>query len=713
MKNKLPGIYIKLKGYNPKFNAEKDYKTSKRPVMKEWNSSIGMSSEEIELWVESGGHIGWVPGENFLVVDIDDLEAGCLIESIYREFAVATIKTPNGYQMIFNTRKSLRIPIKNNTKVLTVNGSLVDYRTSGKGQVVFPYGIEERYFIKEPQSQEFPIPIDLCPVSKIQFKSVKNLVTASDGERNQNFYNQACLMVEYGLDCNEILEILKRVNVSNLPENELEDSVKSALQKAKKEDLNEIREHLLQRGATIDKDEEIDWVSWNPKRRSFLLNEERAAKVINKHHRLIFIGDKESENPLQFIYEGGVYKHATVRMKHSLIKRYLVEKLSTLRNINEVCGHWNTLSPINIPEGDLDPQRYINFKNGLLDLEEHKLIPHSEEIYSTMQFDIDYDLEYSCPEEDGETFNYFIDTLCNHKEEWVKLIHQVMAITLSNIPGHLFKKGLIMIGDGNTGKTQIKNLMTELLGSRKICTSDLHELKNDGFGLQNLIGCRLLGSNDMRGAKIKDISIFKSLIGGDDLTINVKGKSFIKARFKGFFWACGNDYLRWGGDNEEWVYQRMIIMRCDNVPKERDANILQKMLEEKKYIIHKVLQEIPEIMNDLKFSIPEEGQNYIREQKLENSTVLQFIAECSEECNSRGDIDFDITKGEVYKIYREWCKQTGGYAVGIKTFKQQLNQEGLGNVVRSSDGSKNNGSYFSKFRITENALKELNYLIIT
>ena len=91
---------IRLRGYTKK---NKDYQKAKAAVEK-WQDVPDLTDQEISSWLQSGGWIGAVVPENRLIIDIDDGQAGLIVENILLEhgFSWHEIKTPNGFQFIFN-----------------------------------------------------------------------------------------------------------------------------------------------------------------------------------------------------------------------------------------------------------------------------------------------------------------------------------------------------------------------------------------------------------------------------------------------------------------------------------------------------------------------------------------------------------------------------------------------------------------------------------
>ena len=76
------------------------------------------------------------------------------------------------------------------------------------------------------------------------------------------------------------------------------------------------------------------------------------------------------------------------------------------------------------------------------------------------------------------------------------------------------KKALFLVGDGDTGKSQLKSLVERLLGKGNFIGIDLKEIEAR-FGTGAIYGTRLAGSSDMSFLSVDELKTFKKITGGD------------------------------------------------------------------------------------------------------------------------------------------------------------------------------------------------------
>ena len=65
--------------------------------------------------------------------------------------------------------------------------------------------------------------------------------------------------------------------------------------------------------------------------------------------------------------------------------------------------------------------------------------------------------------------------------------------------------------------------------------------------------------------KINSLEKFKQITGGDYITDSYKNEGLIDFRYNGVIWMLGNRMPVFGGDKGDHVYDRMVIIECDNV----------------------------------------------------------------------------------------------------------------------------------------------------
>ena len=399
------------------------------------------------------------------------------------------------------------------------------------------------------------------------------------------------------------------------------------------------------------------------------------AKYVRKHHTFLLVRDNGKQAVLIYVYENGVYKLYDEMMFKGIIKDYIAaydEEMVRMNNVNEV--YQNILTDRNyISQDELNAREdIINFKNGLLVVtaDEIRLIPHSPSVYSTIQIPCNWSGEKS----DAPVFIQYLKTLTNGDGAAARLLLQFIGACLSNVRGWRMKKSLFLVGDGDTGKSQLKSLVERLLGKGNFIGADLSEIEAR-FGTGTIYGTRLAGSSDMSFMTVSELKTFKKITGGDSLFAEFKGQQGFEFTYSGLLWFCMNRLPKFGGDDGKWVYNRIMVVNCPNVipPEKQDKQLLDKMYAERDGIIYLAVRALQKVIrNGYRFDEPETVTQAREDYMRNNNTVFSFF----EECMIKRDgfrIGDNATTGKIYKVYVAWCRDNnGGYAKTARDFRDDL-----------------------------------------
>lgn len=130
----LPVLY---RGYHPKYNPGKDYKTAKKPITEGFTKPdyIGPIDQEIKEWKEAGGWIGWLIPEGLIILDVDrskEDEEDVLEICHFRNIHPGVQKSKHGIHVVFITEHKLRAT----SDLYTKSGIRLTYRVGGKNCIL-------------------------------------------------------------------------------------------------------------------------------------------------------------------------------------------------------------------------------------------------------------------------------------------------------------------------------------------------------------------------------------------------------------------------------------------------------------------------------------------------------------------------------------------------------------------------------------------------
>ena len=438
------------------------------------------------------------------------------------------------------------------------------------------------------------------------------------------------------------------------------------------------------------------------------------AKYIRENMDYLLVRDSGNQTVLRYVYEHGVYVLYDMNMLYGKVIQYIADyseelvKMSVVKEATQLV--LSELSYVSQSELNGD-ESLINFENGLLCVSGSsvELLPHSPDVYSTIQIPCKWsDRDIPTP-----VFDSYLSTLTNGSEALAQLLLEFMGVCISNVRGWRMKKALFLVGDGNTGKSQLKSLTERLLGKGNYIGIDLSEIEAR-FGTGAIYGTRLAGSSDMSFLSVDELKTFKKITGGDSLFAEFKGQQPFEFVYNGLLWFCMNKLPRFSGDMGQWVYDRIMVVNCPNViPAEKqDKELLDKMYAEKEGIVQKCVRALQRVLaNGYHFSEPDSVSTARTQYQAVNSTVLSFAEECLRPW-PRGVIDDCIcTTGAIHKVYIAWCKDNNnGYAKSAREFREEL--AAYHNMDYQSMVTRRNGnSFFKEYTLTEEARKDYKHVL--
>ncbi len=397
------------------------------------------------------------------------------------------------------------------------------------------------------------------------------------------------------------------------------------------------------------------------------------ADYIRQHLSYIFVRDSARHGVLRYVYEGGVYRLYADDMLKGLIKNCIAAydpEMIEMRKVDETFRILTT--DLNyIKDSDLNADEdIINFRNGILHLSTMELTEHSPDLLSTIQIPC----EWAREEIVTPVFDAFMHTLTDGDTEIERLLLEFIGACLSNVKGWRMKKALFMYGAGDTGKSRLKCLVEQLLGRGNYVGIDLREIEAR-FGTGLIYGMRLAGSSDMSFITVDELKTFKKCTGGDSIFAEFKGQNGFEFTFNGLFWFCMNQLPRFGGDDGQWVHDRIMQVHCKNaIPIDKQDRLLgEKLYAERDGIVRKAIHALRAVIqNGYRFTEPQSVLSAREEYMVENNSVLAFHAECMMK-RPEGAKCGEVTTGKVYRIYQAWCRDNNnGFAKTAREFRTTL-----------------------------------------
>lgn len=306
------------------------------------------------------------------------------------------------------------------------------------------------------------------------------------------------------------------------------------------------------------------WVEYNHRLGRYMVSPQRLSMYLTGSDSPVIlkaVEDLGRTRPIIFRYANGCYYPVSWNKLNGLIKSFMPPELRTSRNVKDVIYEIETERSVSRDVFDSD-EDIVNFANGIYHISSGKLTKHTPKVLSSIQIPCKFDADLSL-ERDAPVFSKYLNDLTSGNALDQTFLLEYIGAILSNVPGYRFKKCLFLVGRGDTGKSQLRQLVSSLIGSANCQTIELSKL-NDRFSTSQLYGIRLGGSGDIASIRVQEMATLKNLTGGDDVNAEYKGKDAFSFKYRGFLWFNANDLPPFGGDRGKHVYDRFSIIQCNS-----------------------------------------------------------------------------------------------------------------------------------------------------
>lgn len=249
------------------------------------------------------------------------------------------------------------------------------------------------------------------------------------------------------------------------------------------------------------------------------------AEYLTKRFNIITIGEKDRE---MYVYRDGIYFKAENEIIFPEVQRILGEQTTKLAK-NETFHKIADMTSFPRKVFASAPIHLIPLANGVYDTINKILLPHSPDYRFTYQFPIKYDPNAKCP----KTEAFFAQVLT---EEQIPTVQEWLGYYFYRL--YMFKKAIIFVGEGDTGKTTLLEVVTNLLGKENISSVSLQKMTSDRFSAAHLYEKHGNLVDELSAKDISDTGNFKIATGGGSISGEYKfGNQFSFLNFSKFTFA--------------------------------------------------------------------------------------------------------------------------------------------------------------------------------
>ncbi|MDE0398489.1 MAG: phage/plasmid primase, P4 family [Candidatus Poribacteria bacterium] len=220
------------------------------------------------------------------------------------------------------------------------------------------------------------------------------------------------------------------------------------------------------------------------------------------------------------------------------------------------------------------------------------------------------------------------------------------------------QKALVLIGEANSGKTTLVNVLMDLLGDystalhRDVLYSDKQRHLAHEAKLRNK---RLAVVNECRKIVPTEQDKFKSLVGGDMQTADAKYQDPIDFRNVAKLLLVMNPYPQYVASDAAMA-RRLVYIPCNNVPKVIDESLPEKLRNEYSAILYSLIEECAEYCKDGLLPLPESLQtakaDLLRPEGIAELIEYGFIVD------PKLPKDQWVTTKQAHEVYEKFVEET-------------------------------------------------------
>lgn len=302
--------------------------------------------------------------------------------------------------------------------------------------------------------------------------------------------------------------------------------------------------------------------------------------------------------------------------------------------------------------------KYINFKNGILDVRTGELHPHTPGVHLTTCLPVEWD--ESAPDS-GNAESWIAEVV---GPDNVQLVYEMIGTCMvADQPLH---RAFMLVGTGRNGKGTLIRLITSILGVDNISAVTPQNFSNTFAGAE-LFGKLANLCGDASAKAFTDTEAFKMATGGDVFEVQRKfGQPF---RFVSYatIVAAYNELPR-SLDNTDGFYDRWIVI---NFPRsfsgQEDSRIEDRLQASLTFLAYKGVEAVRRVYETRRYSVPADSEGKSALMRA-SDPIYEFIDDTISAEFGNGW----ISKADLYGYYVDWARTAGVRAMGKTRFCAHL-----------------------------------------
>lgn len=589
-------------------------------------------------YLDNGGQIGWWVRSGYIIVDIDEGKEEALL--IVKKLKLKTLmsQTPKGLHLYFKTDQDFPQKIG----MVLPCGLKCDFRCAQKGYVILPFGESNRKFNKTRVIAK--LPLEFTPI----IGRKESLLNLKEGDgRNATLFSHLMAYKNKGATEEQLIVMADMINkyifTQPMP-------------------VSEVRKILRNTSnyAAYEESGDNPYLIYNSKGNATQINARAITDYFVNSGNVFMLGSSSE----CYKFQNGKYEEASTEIRSSIRDMIMLDSLITYARIMECYKLLADDKRVRKEPTELNKDtNLINFKNGVWDIKEKRLLPHDSAYLQTIQ--IPYEVNAFVPFTKTRLYDFFMKTKL--LKEDIKMLLHYMAYCLTLDTG--LKAFMVLLGQSNTGKSVLIRFFETLIGKANTSNLSMHEL-NMRFYPAQLYGRLLNACADNSSLPLSSIESLKKITGKDQIMHEKKGKDpFFFTPFAKLLFSFNQMPLQLE-EKSNAFYKRMRILFM-NTELYLNNDYVDDLCsdESMEEIIPYLLSLLP-----LK-NIPrtKKSDSLVNGLRRDSDTIHAFL---THRCTLGPELA--VSKNLLYEAYAEYCIETGREAHKKHNFMRNMRAQNVG-----------------------------------
>lgn len=628
--NQFPGstyreVHAQYTGPMETKEDKEKYQKSKAPI----NAKI-LSFEEIE---KTTNRVGWIVPKDYIVIDIDNKQNARIVFDVLQgtkiKFSYMTGK--KGGHFIFKNKRGIKSISAGQACSI---GITVDVRCNEKGYIVLPENDTDRSWGRISNDID-DVPFFLIPLKDLKIQT--DFVGMGEGDgRNDSLLKHMLALIDYGKEltldekCESIRIINRYMFKSSISDSELQKTVlRDDILKKDAEDKDDKGCYEEKIAARIIKDKQI-----------ITCNEE--CYMFNGKYYKKITDDKEIERIIHLEYNNNLKDN-----KRKEIVKFI--KLKSWIPVSELNKNWNE----------------IVFRNGVLNLANMTLYPHSPSVYNTIYIDCNYikDAPYS------QMIDDFFNQISQKESDKKTLLYEIVGYCL--IRKNIFSKFFICYGEGATGKSTYLKMIKHIIGEENTAYLGFNDLEH-AFKPAELFGKLINLGDDISYKGLQETDVLKKLVTGETFAAEQKyvQKPLNFSNFAKLIFTTNQ--LPEVYDRSSGFYRRVMLIGINKRIENPDPFFLDRLTDsDYEYLLSEAVEKLMSALKVNQLTEVSSEKIALEDYKTNQSSILSYLRDFN---YNRDKLDHRPCM-DLYTEYKQYCSDSGFKTLKKVNFDRDIQKE--------------------------------------